>query len=113
MSGRFLISTKARVSLCPRCQGITICGVADGFNARADPYPVDRTMEAVAIVTSRQRYTLHQGTLIRREGHRLSGPVLVEHRCHQPLPGLPVPDIAPDPIETALLGRHHHDHRIP
>lgn len=99
MGARHLVSTRANVRLCPRCQEITICGVADGFFARVDPHPVDLTIEAVAIIMGRQPYVLHQGALIPRGGHRLSGPVLVEHRCHQVLPGKPLPD----PVHDLLI----------
>lgn len=80
-----LISTVTKIHIC-RCGAVILVGLAEGLWTRVDPFPTDRLTEAAALIRGRWCFTLTPGRVLeRRTGGQRRGPVLVEHRCGQPL----------------------------
>lgn len=97
------ISRKARVRTCERCGRVALVGLdADvcAFEVAADPLPLSRLGEALALVEGRRTFALvrtHRGyELDARDASAILGrpagatkrqDVLAEHRCSAPGPG--------------------------
>jgi hypothetical protein len=88
---RYLISTQARVKICPRCRSVILVGVSEGLTTRVDPLIAGRQDQAFAIITRRGVYTLINRTLVARVDPYGHWPVLIEHRCGQPIGQPPEP----------------------
>ena len=108
MSGYYLVvdnSRRANETTC-RCGAIVTAGIdADrcALNAAADPTPLNRTGELLAVIAGRRTYAVDRDRrLHRRNAWSLARParepVLAEHRC-----GHPIPDhwLAPEPPQPA------------
>ncbi|MEV6526871.1 hypothetical protein AB0M43_33565 [Longispora sp. NPDC051575] len=113
-----LISTRVLAGQCPRCRTLVLTGIAEGVPAHVDPHPVAPAGELTAVVQGRATYTVKQGELVRRDALRvrsLRGPVVVDHRCGEPIPAaqLAPPDPPPAPRQvphisaTATRVREH------
>lgn len=82
----------ASLGRCPRCGAPVLSGLDDDIaarTARADPTPIDRMGEALAVLTGRGTFDLAvfdgKRQLWRRDQWHIAGkrkwPVLAEHRC--------------------------------
>lgn len=85
--GQHLISTEATPVICPTCQELILTGLCEGLRAKVDPFPADPATETVALLAGRWTYTLTLTRILeRRVGLTRAGrPVLIEHRCGDPL----------------------------
>jgi hypothetical protein len=75
---------------CPRCGAAGIRAIAEGVPCRLDAVPVSLLGELHARLAGKQSYELRGSFLICREPERIAGgargPILVEHKCGNPIP---------------------------
>jgi hypothetical protein len=82
------ISRPAGWRHCRRCGAWLLTAVSEGVPVHVDLVAVNPLGELVAHLTGRHSYTLTGGELIHRDADRrqLDGPVLITHRCGEPIP---------------------------
>lgn len=97
------VTRTTRLQVCTRCHVTILTGLdADyaALTARADPTPLDRLGEVLALAAGRPTYDLaprggQKRQLDYRDEYRISGhrryPVLPAHKCGQPLPAAETP----------------------
>lgn len=118
MARQHLITTAVELHFCPRCASYVLDGVAEGEPARVDLIPVTELGALWAILSGRRTYWLRQrwadtpadsrgaALIIRDAGRiragRITGPILITHRCNQAPPDgyraiTPAPETPIDP----------------
>ncbi|GIG63671.1 hypothetical protein Lfu02_80430 [Longispora fulva] len=105
-----MITTQVLPGPCRRCRSLVLTGVAEGVPVNADAQPLDRDGVFAALLGGRSTYVLQRGELVRLDATRagLTGPVVADHRCGEPLPAPPPapPPRAAPPAAVPYISRN-------
>jgi hypothetical protein len=101
-----LISTRPAPSLCPRCERVTLTGVAEGLRTRVDITVVPSELYVRAILLRVRLYWLDPLGLAYLDRHRIRQaghnryPVLPQHRCDLSWPHEAIVQVVPQTDDT-------------
>lgn len=90
MSSPHLVTTPIARGWCHRCQNPIIIAISSGRSVKADAYQISRETAVAAIMNNRTIYTLRDRRLF--EGASIDHAMVVDHRCGDQLPAMPLPE---------------------